>query len=185
MLNTSNDGTSERTWKTPIQENSTLTWKMTERVEGMTNPAMREPEPVSSEECVGSAGSPQIEGKPLVLLQVNCRSILNNILQFWNLVDTYNPDVILGTESWLGEEINNAEVFLDNYSTFRRDKCTRGGGVFICVKNYVDCRELWVDEDFEMIAIEVRGRDPKFTCEIVGICRVPNDDMQVMERLAA
>jgi len=34
---------------------------------------------------------------------------------------------------------------------------------------YIDCRELWVDEDFEMIAFEERGRDTKFTWEIVGI----------------
>jgi hypothetical protein len=55
----------------------------------------------------------------------------------------------------------------------------------ICVKNYIDCRELWVDEDSEMIAIEVEGRNPKFTWEIVGIYRASNDDVRVMERLAA
>jgi len=48
----------------------------------------------------------------------------------------------------------------------------------------IDCRELWVGEDFE-IRTEVKGRDPKFTWEIVGICRAPNDDMRVMERLAS
>ena len=36
--------------------------------------------------------------KSLVLLQVNCRSIYNKALEFWNLVDTYNPDIIIGTE---------------------------------------------------------------------------------------
>jgi hypothetical protein len=45
-----------------------------------------------------------MEGKPLVLLQVNCRSILNKTEEFWNLVDTYNPDVITGTESILSKE---------------------------------------------------------------------------------
>jgi hypothetical protein len=53
--------------------------------EGRTNPAIRESEVVSSEECVPKAGSKQIEGKLLVLLQVKCRSILNEILEFWNL----------------------------------------------------------------------------------------------------
>ena len=67
---------------------------MTEGVEGKTNPAMRESEVVSSEKCVVTAGSQQIECKPLVLLQVNCRSILSKILELWNLVVTYNPDVI-------------------------------------------------------------------------------------------
>jgi len=48
----------------------------------------------------------------------------------------------MGTESWLSEEINNAEVFRDDYMTFRRDRCSRSGGVFICGKNYIDCRVL-------------------------------------------
>jgi hypothetical protein len=39
-------------------------------------------------------------------------------------------------------------------------------GWSVCVKNYIDCRELWVDEDFKMIATEVKGRDPKFTWEV-------------------
>jgi len=44
------------------------------------------------------------------LLQVNRRSIYNKTLDFWNLIDTYNPDVVKGTESWLSEEISNAKV---------------------------------------------------------------------------
>ena len=46
-------------------------------------------------------------------------------------------------------------------------------------------RELWTDEDFEMIAVEVKGRDPKFTWKIVGIYGALNEDMRVIERLAA
>jgi hypothetical protein len=41
------------------------------------------------------------KGKSLVVLQVKCRSIYNKAIEFWNLVDTYKPDVIIGTESWL------------------------------------------------------------------------------------
>jgi hypothetical protein len=41
---------------------------------------MNESEVVSSEERVVTAESQQIEGKSLLLLQVNCRSILNKIL---------------------------------------------------------------------------------------------------------
>ena len=54
--------------------------------------------------------------------------------------------------------------------------------MFICVKNYIDCKELWTDEDFEMIAVEVKDRDTKFSWEIVGIYRAPNEDMRVIER---
>jgi hypothetical protein len=67
-------------------------------------------------------------------MQVNCRSILNKPVEFWNLIATYHPDVIIGMELWLREEIGNAEVFRDKYTTFRRDRTTPGGGVFICIK---------------------------------------------------
>ena len=124
--------------------------------------------------CVAVARGNKTEGKPLVLLQVNCRSICYKFLEFCNVIDTYNPDVVVETQSWLSEQINNDEVLKDDYVTFRRDRCTGVGGVFICVKNYIVCREVWTDEDFGMIAVEVKGRDPKFTWEIVGIYRAPN-----------
>jgi hypothetical protein len=71
------------------------------------------------------------------------------------------------------------------YITFRGDRCSRGGGVFICVKNYIACRELWTDEDFEMLAVEVKSRNPKFTWEVVGTYKTPNEDMRTIERLRA
>ena len=57
--------------------------------------------------------------------------------------------------------------------------------MFICVKNNVACSELWVDEEFEIISVEIKGSDPKCTWEIVGICRAPNENTQVIEKLAA
>jgi len=80
----------------------------------------------AEEERVATTVAHLSEGNQLVLLQVNCRSVCNKILEFWNLIDTCNPDVVIGTESWLSEEINNAEVFRDVYITFRRDRCSRG-----------------------------------------------------------
>jgi hypothetical protein len=38
--------------------------------------------------------------------------------------------------------------------------------------------------DSEMITVEVKGRDPTFTWEIVGIYRPQNEDMPAIERLA-
>jgi hypothetical protein len=67
------------------------------------------------------------------------------------------------------EEICITEIFRAAFTTFRRDRSGCGGGVFICVKNYIACAELWVDEDFEMITVEVKGIDPKYTWEIIGI----------------
>jgi hypothetical protein len=147
LLSTKSEGTPERTRKTITKEHRTLVWQTTRRKR----------EEVTSDEWVATRGAQRIEGNSLVLLQVNCRSILNKSFDFWNLVDIYNPDVILGMESWLKEEISNAEVFRHDYTTFRRDRNTRGVGVLMCVKDCIACAELWVDEDFEMIAVELKA----------------------------
>jgi hypothetical protein len=44
---------------------------------------------------------------------------------------------------------------------------------------------LWVDEDVEMIAVEVKGLDPKYLWEIIGIYRAPNEDTLATGRLVA
>jgi hypothetical protein len=111
--------------------------------------------------------------------------VYNNAIELWNLVDTYNPVVIIGTESRPKGDISNAEVFRADFTTFRRDRSARGGGVFICVKNIIASTELWVDGDCEMIAVEVKGMDRKYAWEIIGIYRAPNEDMLAIERLAA
>ena len=53
------------------------------------------------------------------------------------------------------------------------------------VKNFIAATELWVYDAFEMTAVEVKGRDPKYTWEIIGIYRARNEDMLTIERLAA
>jgi len=39
------------------------------------------------------------EDKSVVLLQVNCTNVYHKTLEFWNLMDTYIPDVIIEAES--------------------------------------------------------------------------------------
>jgi len=58
----------------------------------------REVEVGSRVKSIAGASAYKIEGKSLVVLQVNCRSVYNKALEFWNLVDTYNLNVVIGTE---------------------------------------------------------------------------------------
>jgi hypothetical protein len=76
-------------------------------------------------------------------------------------------------------------VTVEDYTTFSRDRNSRDGDVFICVRDCIACAELWMDEDFEIISVQVKGRDHKFIWEIEGIYRALNEDVRVIERLAA
>ena len=101
------------------------------------------------------------------------------------MVDTYNPDVVTGTESCPKGNITNAEVFMADFTTFRRHRSARGFVVFICVRNIIASTELRVDDDFEMIAVEVKGMDSKYRWEFIDIYRAPNAGMLAIEILAA
>jgi len=48
---------------------------------------------------IAGASAHRIEGKSLVVLQVNCRNVCNKPIELWNIVDTYNPNVVIGTGS--------------------------------------------------------------------------------------
>ena len=83
------------------------------------------------------------------------------------------------------EDISNDKGFRTDLTTFRKARSARDGRVFICVENISASTELWVDDDFEMIAVEVKGMNPKYTLEIIDFYRDENDDMFAIERLAA
>ena len=53
-----------------------------------------------------------------------------------NLIDSTNPDIVIGTETWLDPRITNNQVLPPNYTVWRKDReNSKGGGVLIAVKN--------------------------------------------------
>ena len=58
----------------------------------------------------------------------------SKVPQFLNLVESTEPDIVLGTKSWLGSDIHDSECFQSRYSVYRKDRNIHGGGVFILVR---------------------------------------------------
>ena len=60
-----------------------------------------------------------------------------------------DPDIVLGTESWLKPEILNCEVFPEEYTVYWKDRDIRhklkGGGVFILVRIFFTSCEIEID----------------------------------------
>lgn len=44
--------------------------------------------------------------KPTVLV-VNCRSIMNKVDELASLIMTLNPQIVMGTESWLDDTVSD------------------------------------------------------------------------------
>ena len=73
----------------------------------------------------------------LRVLMVNCQSICNKVQEFHHVLESTQPDIVLGTDSWLNPSIANSEIFPPDYTAFRNDRKSgkSGGGVFIAAKN--------------------------------------------------
>ena len=59
------------------------------------------------------------EGTPLTILNVNCQSVKSKVPQFINLVESTEPDIVLGTESWLSSDIHDSASSRDIQFTER------------------------------------------------------------------
>jgi len=94
----------------------------------------------------------------LKLLIVNCNSIKNKTAPFAALLDTAEPDIVIGTESWIDDSMLSAEFFpTDLYIPFRADrKVTSGGGSFILVSRKFVPTEIPVPENpCELVLVEI------------------------------
>ncbi len=94
--------------------------------------------------------------KSLSILNVNCQSIRNKKAMFTHMINRTNPDVIVGTESWLNANDNSSDYLpTEDYVFERRDRQTntQGGGVFLGIKRDIfservkeletNCELLW------------------------------------------
>ena len=91
--------------------------------------------------------------RSLKILNVNCQSIRAKKQSFLLLVEMHDPDIILGTESWLSPQITNNEVFpTGRYNIERRDRPDDPhGGVFIATKkDLIAVREVELETECEI-----------------------------------
>jgi hypothetical protein len=89
------------------------------------------------------------------LLSLNCQSLKNKNNQFRTLIETHKPEIITGTESWLNESIPSSQFFPTSYETFRRDRATPGGGVFICVHKSLNATVSFISETSEILGVHI------------------------------
>ena len=103
-------------------------------------------EPVlHSSPIIDRGHSKKMKIKNLRTLILNCQSLRGKVEAFQSSVDYFQPDCILGTESWLDKSVSTNEMFPPGYKIFRRDRITstQGGGVFIAAKENYDVSLLY------------------------------------------
>ena len=71
------------------------------------------------------------------ILFFNARSIVNKIDHLHFLIAIHKPTIICITETWLHSDIPDFFLSLVEYSIYRKDRDTKGGGVCIAILNSI------------------------------------------------
>ena len=80
--------------------------------------------------------------RPLRIITINFKSIVNKFPNVANVIKSLKPDVILGTETWLDGTIANSEILPPGFNIYRKDRKRNGGGVLIAVSTHLPSHEI-------------------------------------------
>jgi len=112
----------------------------------------------------------------------NARSILNKLGDFKLFIDSNDPDIVVLTESWLNSSVpSSLLVSCQTYDIFRKDRCSRGGGVCVLVKKHsrLTTKQVSVPpehHDLEIIVVDLSDSDSILPFRLVVVYRPPSYD---------
>ena len=119
------------------------------------------------------------------VLIVNFQSAKNKKEEIGNMIDSTNPDVILGSETWLNKNIASAELFPPTYDVYRKDRSDGYGGVLIAIKKIFIAEQVsYNNNKCEAVFIKL-PLDGKKTLIIGSVYRPPSSSSEYMEDLCS
>ena len=101
------------------------------------------------------------------------------------MVDDIQPHIIGITESWENNDITDAELGLEGYAMFRKDRMgRRGGGVLLYIKDTIPAYEVQLQEEANFNeAIRCKLVTGHTTVTIGVVYRCPNITKQNNEKM--
>ena len=116
---------------------------------------------------------------------LNARSIINKKTELNIMVEDIKPHIIGITESWANKDITNAELGLEGYVMFRKDRIgRRGGGVLLYIKDTIPAYEVQLQEEADCNEAIWCNLVTGHTAVIIGVVyRCPNITKQNNEKI--
>ena len=125
--------------------------------------------------------------KLMSVFYTNCQSINNKRSELRAVLSELQPDMVLLTETWTNQTIENSILKIDGYELIMRKDRTdtaggRGGGLLAYVKKGVNAWELTIESDFCQVGgVGLRGQG-KVT-NLYLVYRSPNSTKENDEKL--
>ncbi|KAH7952353.1 hypothetical protein HPB52_022027 [Rhipicephalus sanguineus] len=118
---------------------------------------------------------PRLPERDYTVLFTNIRSVFNKRHALSSLIDSCLADVVVLTETWLSEKVDNGDLFMceKQYVVYRHDRCGRlGGGILTAVSRDVTSFEVPIPSPLEFLCTCVRVNEQE---AILCVCyRAPS-----------
>lgn len=92
----------------------------------------------------------------LRVAHVNARSLLPKFHDICHFVFTKKIDILAISESWLTTSIDSNSVSLNDFTLFRSDRISRGGGVCLYVRSCLRPKLLTSNKDIEQLWVAIK-----------------------------
>ena len=80
--------------------------------------------------------------------------------EFKIIVELEKPALIILNETWLSSEISSNDLCLSNYTIYRKDRKTRGGGVLIAILSAFSSNKVETVSECEILAVDLLPNTP-------------------------
>ena len=114
---------------------------------------------------------------------INFQSIFAKKAELLNLIDTYHPNIIIGSETWLSSDISSVEFLPTGYTVFRCDRSDGYGGVLLAFSDNLNVTENKITNyhECEIVACTLTYEHQKII--ISSIYRPPSADINHAQSL--
>ena len=107
-------------------------------------------------------------------LTINFQSIREKKAELLNILETSEPDIVFGNETWLTSNHHSAEYFPPTYHVYRKDRKDGYGGVLLAVKSTLISHQLPVNNDSEAVIVSIKTTKPSEPLIAVSLYRTPS-----------
>jgi len=83
-------------------------------------------------------------------MSLNSQSIVSKRASFALLLEEYNPDIVIVSETWLSPDVYNNEFFPNGFHVFRKDRADGYGGVLFACRDSITWQELTFDTNLKL-----------------------------------
>ena len=110
------------------------------------------------------------DGKDFLIININCRSIINKIEEIYHVFNEINPDIACMCETWFDESVPKQAYIPPGYKVIRHDRTeaykqkygkNHGGGVAIYYKDHlkVEKKTYLTEEIEEILWVHIKGKN--------------------------